>query len=77
MVESDKLTSDTKLAFFHQTRHSYGRTALLLSGGATMGLFHLAMVKVLHEQQLLPHIISGAVPRGATSPRRARRWRSL
>ena len=30
----DKIGADTKLAFFNETRHAYGRTALLLSGGA-------------------------------------------
>jgi len=32
--EKDKIALDTKLAFFNETRHAYGRTALLLSGGA-------------------------------------------
>jgi len=60
VVESDSLTNETKLSFLHSTRHAYGRSALLLSGGATMGLFHLGMVKTLWEQKLLPRIISGA-----------------
>jgi TAG lipase / steryl ester hydrolase / phospholipase A2 / LPA acyltransferase len=30
----DMIGPDTKLAFFNETRHAYGRTALLLSGGA-------------------------------------------
>lgn len=30
----DFIPTDTKLAFFNETRHAYGRTALLLSGGA-------------------------------------------
>jgi predicted acylesterase/phospholipase RssA len=60
VVESDSLTLDNKLSFLHSTRHAYGRSALLLSGGATMGLFHLGMVKALWEQKLLPRIISGA-----------------
>jgi hypothetical protein len=59
VADSEQLTGDTKLAFFNQTRHAYGRTALLLSGGATMGLFHLGIVKALHDQKLLPHILSG------------------
>mmetsp|Transcript_1333 Transcript_1333/g.2759 ORF Transcript_1333/g.2759 Transcript_1333/m.2759 type:complete len:754 (+) Transcript_1333:646-2907(+) len=60
VVESPNLDNDAKLAFLNQTRHAYGRTALLLSGGATMGLFHLGIVKALQDQKLLPHIISGA-----------------
>jgi NTE family protein len=38
----------------------YGRSALLLSGGATLGFHHLGVVQALFEQGLLPHILSGA-----------------
>jgi TAG lipase/steryl ester hydrolase/phospholipase A2/LPA acyltransferase len=38
----------------------YGRTALLLSGGATLGFHHLGVVKAMFELDLLPHVISGA-----------------
>jgi len=39
--EVDGIPTDAKLAFFNETRHAYGRTALLLSGGAYMGYYHL------------------------------------
>lgn len=32
---------DEKLNFFRETRHAFGRTALLLSGGGGLGSFHL------------------------------------
>lgn len=32
---------EEKLAFFRETRHTFGRTALLLSGGGGLGSFHL------------------------------------
>ncbi len=38
----------------------FGRSALMLSGGATLGFHHLGVVKALHEEGLLPHILSGA-----------------
>lgn len=38
----------------------FGRSALLLSGGATWGFHHLGVVKALFEAGLLPEIISGA-----------------
>jgi NTE family protein len=38
----------------------FGRTALLLSGGATWGFHHLGVVKALFEAALLPEILSGA-----------------
>jgi uncharacterized membrane protein YgcG len=48
------------LAFFIETRHAYGRTALCLSGGAVMGMHHAGVVKALLENGLLPAVISGA-----------------
>ena len=33
------------MEFFGETRHAYGRTALLLSGGAIFGLFHVGSIK--------------------------------
>ncbi|KAF2140999.1 uncharacterized protein K452DRAFT_299063 [Aplosporella prunicola CBS 121167] len=42
------------------TRQSFGRSALLLSGGGTFGMNHIGVIKSLWEQKLLPRIISGA-----------------
>ena len=56
----DEVPSDAKLAFFNETRHSYGRTALLLSGGASLGMYHFGVIKSLFEENLLPRVISGA-----------------
>jgi hypothetical protein len=36
-TESDDFSMAAKLEFFTHTRQAFGRTALLLSGGATMG----------------------------------------
>lgn len=47
------------VAFLKRARAAYGRTALCLSGGAMMGLYHFGHVKALLEQGLLPNIISG------------------
>ncbi|KAL2114904.1 hypothetical protein VTJ04DRAFT_10567 [Mycothermus thermophilus] len=41
-------------------RQSFGRSALLLSGGATFGMAHIGVLKSLFDQNLLPRIISGA-----------------
>ncbi|KAH7140142.1 acyl transferase/acyl hydrolase/lysophospholipase [Dactylonectria estremocensis] len=41
-------------------RQSYGRSALLLSGGGTFGMSHIGVLKCLFEAKLLPRIISGA-----------------
>ena len=49
-----------KLQFFRDTLTSYGRPALLLSGGATLGMFHFGVVKALWEKGLLPQVIAGS-----------------
>ncbi|KAF9425930.1 hypothetical protein BGZ94_007087, partial [Podila epigama] len=59
-TESDDFSMAAKLEFFTHTRQAFGRTALLLSGGATMGLMHIGVIKTLYECQLLPRIISGS-----------------
>ncbi|XP_074577413.1 LOW QUALITY PROTEIN: triacylglycerol lipase SDP1-like [Curcuma longa] len=58
--DSDELLLEEKLAFIHETRHAFGRTALLLSGGASLGAFHVGVVKTLVEHKLLPRIIAGS-----------------
>lgn len=49
-----------KLAFFEETTHAYGRSCLMLSGGAGLGFFHCGVVRSLLEHDLLPDVISGA-----------------
>lgn len=49
-----------KLRFFERTAQSFGRSALMLSGGATLGLFHLGVIKALWSEGLLPRVISGS-----------------
>lgn len=49
-----------KLRFFQDTAKSFGRSALMLSGGATLGLFHVGVVKALVREDLLPEVISGS-----------------
>ena len=41
-------------------RQAFGRSALLLSGGATFGMCHSGVLRALWERKLLPRIISGA-----------------
>lgn len=45
---------------FARVSHVFGRSALMLSGGATLGFHHLGVVKALFEQDLLPQVITGA-----------------
>jgi len=58
--EEDVIPTDAKLAFFNETRHSYGRTAFMLSGGAALGFYHVGVVKALMDNGLFPRVISGS-----------------
>jgi len=60
MADPNHMSIESKLEFFAETRHSYGKTALMLSGGATFGKFHFGLIKALHEQDLFPRIICGS-----------------
>ena len=54
------MSTEVRRERFAQAWRVYGRSALMLSGGATWGFFHLGVVKALFEHGLLPHILSGA-----------------
>ncbi|MEM1091337.1 MAG: DUF3336 domain-containing protein [Pseudomonadota bacterium] len=54
------LSEDSKRVFFKRAAQSFGRSALLLSGGATLGLFHLGVIQELWLQGLLPRVLSGS-----------------
>jgi TAG lipase/lysophosphatidylethanolamine acyltransferase len=51
--------SQAKLDLLHDTRQAFGRSTLVLQGGAIFGLCHLGVVKALHLRGLLPRIITG------------------
>lgn len=51
---------EDKLSFLRETRHAFGRTALVLSGGGSLGTFHVGVVRALYEQNLLPRVLSGS-----------------
>jgi TAG lipase/steryl ester hydrolase/phospholipase A2/LPA acyltransferase len=54
------IPTEARLAFFNETRHMYGRTALLLSGGAALGFYHVGVVKCLMQNGLMPRVMGGA-----------------
>jgi TAG lipase/steryl ester hydrolase/phospholipase A2/LPA acyltransferase len=49
-----------KLDFFQTTGQAFGQSCLMLSGGGSLGLFHIGVVKALWEEDLLPSVISGS-----------------
>ena len=50
---------DDKMEFLSKIDDLYGRTALNLSGGAMMCLYHIGLIKTLHENKCLPRVLSG------------------
>eukprot|EP00730_Choanoeca_flexa_P017154 TRINITY_DN8220_c0_g1_i1.p1 TRINITY_DN8220_c0_g1~~TRINITY_DN8220_c0_g1_i1.p1 ORF type:complete len:577 (+),score=100.56 TRINITY_DN8220_c0_g1_i1:2-1732(+) len=54
------LSLEEKISMFACIRQSYGRSALLLSGGGGLGVHHLGVLRVLWQQRLLPRVISGS-----------------
>jgi predicted acylesterase/phospholipase RssA len=54
------MSLDEKIQMFASIRQSFGRSALLLSGGGGFGVFHLGVLRVLFQHRLLPRIVSGS-----------------
>jgi TAG lipase / steryl ester hydrolase / phospholipase A2 / LPA acyltransferase len=59
-VDDRVIPFEEKLDFFRRASHCFGRSALMLSGGGSLGPFHLGVAKSLIEHELLPSVISGA-----------------
>ncbi|KAK3942711.1 putative triacylglycerol lipase [Diplogelasinospora grovesii] len=57
--EGAVMSTQTKLDFIHDTRQAFGRSTLVLQGGAIFGLCHLGVVRALFLRGLLPRIITG------------------
>ena len=55
-----EFSQNDKHKFFHDVALSYGRSALMLSGGATLGLFHVGVVRALYREGVLPEVMSGS-----------------
>ena len=54
------ISLEDKLDFFDRASICFGHAALMLSGGARLGNFHLGVLKALAKQKIIPKIISGA-----------------
>jgi len=59
-LDRDNETAMVLMQDLTEARANYGRTALCLSGGATLGMTHIGVCKAMYESGLLPYIISGA-----------------
>lgn len=54
------VSHERRTELFRREAKNVGRSALLLSGGASLGLFHIGVIKALWETGLLPRVVSGA-----------------
>lgn len=57
--QDEPMPTQMKLDFVHDTRQAYGRSSLVLQGGAIFGICHLGVVKALFLRGLLPRVITG------------------
>ena len=60
LSESDQLDAAVKKDFFYKSQHALGRTALCLSGGGSLAMYHMGVIRVMIEHQVLPSVISGS-----------------
>mmetsp|Transcript_83748 Transcript_83748/g.236540 ORF Transcript_83748/g.236540 Transcript_83748/m.236540 type:complete len:675 (-) Transcript_83748:73-2097(-) len=56
LLESEELPFEEKLSFFKKERRSLGRTALCLSGGGAITMYHMGVVKAFIEAELYQSI---------------------
>ncbi|MFT4705540.1 MAG: TAG lipase/steryl ester hydrolase/phospholipase A2/LPA acyltransferase [Bradymonadia bacterium] len=54
------LTKAKRQERLQRAARAFGRSALMLSGGATWGLYHLGIVRALHAERLLPEVVCGS-----------------
>ncbi len=59
-VDDSRIPLAEKIDFFRRASHCFGRSALMLSGGAGLIYFHHGVVQTLVDEDLLPNVISGA-----------------
>lgn len=59
-ADLDGWTYEGKLSVVRQAYRNLGRSALLLSGGATLGFYHIGVLRGLWRAGLLPDVVVGA-----------------
>lgn len=57
---ADPITIEKYLKMMKLARQSFGKSALLLSGGGTLGMCHIGVVKTLLQENLLPRVVCGS-----------------
>ncbi|WP_422419637.1 DUF3336 domain-containing protein [Pseudomonas sp. GZD-222] len=59
-VDEQVISLEERRDFFLRASQCFGRSALMLSGAAMLGYFHVGALKALFKEGLLPKIISGS-----------------
>ncbi|RKO97461.1 hypothetical protein CXG81DRAFT_11923 [Caulochytrium protostelioides] len=59
LARCSELSTDAKLTFFENASRTYGRSALCLSGGASVTYYHIGVVKALIATGNMPKVITG------------------
>ena len=60
IVNTPSVKAQEKYVLFKRVAQYHGRTALMLSGGAALGMYHIGVMKALWQADLLPRVITGA-----------------
>jgi hypothetical protein len=58
-ADANQLSMEEKFNFFKLARHNVGKTALCLSGGGSLSMYHMGVVRALLQHGCLPTIVSG------------------
>lgn len=59
-ASAEEFPTAEKQSFFRELKQSFGSTALCLSGGGAIAMYHMGVVRALIEADLLPNVVSGS-----------------
>ncbi|EEY55100.1 patatin-like phospholipase, putative [Phytophthora infestans T30-4] len=59
-MSDEKFPHAEKVRFFRRMKQSFGSTALCLSGGGSIAMYHMGVIRALLDANVLPNVISGS-----------------
>ncbi|KAE8888864.1 hypothetical protein PF005_g19307 [Phytophthora fragariae] len=59
-ISDDKFPHAEKVRLFRRMKQSFGSTALCLSGGGSIAMYHMGVIRALLDANVLPNVISGS-----------------
>ncbi|RLN92350.1 hypothetical protein BBJ28_00021547, partial [Nothophytophthora sp. Chile5] len=59
-MSNEEFPHADKVRFFRRMKQSFGSTALCLSGGGAIAMYHMGVIRALLEADVLPNVISGS-----------------